>query len=92
MKVDERQPIEHRRLDQLAEGDDHAEVGAGADHVGDGVVTGSPSSRAAAFTGLGVRSPPRPRRVSGRLTTRATSWPPSTRARSGGTASAGEPR
>ena len=37
VEVDERQSLEHRRPDELAEGDDHAEIGAGADHVGDGV-------------------------------------------------------
>ena len=54
--------------------------------------TGSPRSTAAALTGLGVVVPPRPRRRSGRVTHSTTSWPASTRARSGGTAICGVPR
>ena len=47
---------------------------------------------AAALTGLGTRAPPRPRRLSGRVTTRATSCPASTSVRSGATAASGVPR
>jgi hypothetical protein len=36
-------------------------------------VTGNPSSSAAAFTGLGISAPPRPRRLSRAVTTNATS-------------------
>ena len=56
------------------------------------VVAGRPSSRAAAFTGVGEAAGPRPRRRSGPLTTSATSCPAATSARSGGTASSGVPR
>ncbi len=55
-------------------------------------VTGSPSSVAATFTGLGVSSLPRPRRRSGRVTQSAMSWPAATSARKGGTAMSGVPR
>ena len=54
--------------------------------------TVSPRSSAACFTGLGESSLPRPRRLSARVITCATSTPASTRARSGGTAMAGVPR
>ena len=47
---------------------------------------------AAAFTGLGITSLPRPRRLSTRVTTAATSKPACTSASSGGTAIAGVPR
>src|SRR5439155_24199645 len=50
------------------------------------------SSWAAALTGLGIRAPPRPRRLSARVTTSRTSCPSATRARRGGTATAGVPR
>src|SRR4051812_14409532 len=55
-------------------------------------VTGSPKSRAAALTGLGDTPEPRPRRLSGRDTTRGISKPAATRACRGGTAIAGVPR
>src|SRR5688500_7442249 len=55
-------------------------------------VTVRPSARAAAFTGLGDGALPRPRRRSARVTTRTTSWPAATSARSGGTAISGVPR
>src|SRR4051812_48573865 len=54
-------------------------------------VTDRPSSTAAAFTGLGGVPLPRPRRLSGRVTTSAMSYPAATSARNGGTAMAGVP-
>ena len=56
------------------------------------VVTGRPSSMAAAFTGVGVGALRRPRRRSGPDTTSTTSWPAATSARRLGTASSGVPR
>ena len=41
-------------LDEPAERDDDAELDTGVDHVVDPIVTGMPSSTAAAFTGLGT--------------------------------------
>ena len=55
-------------------------------------MTERPSSVAAPFTGLGEVAGPLARRRSGRVTTRATSWPAATRARNGGTAASGVPR
>src|SRR5437763_3850633 len=55
-------------------------------------VTGSARSWAAALTGLGIKPPPRPRRLSARVTTKRTSCPSATRARRGGTAISGVPR
>jgi len=55
-------------------------------------LTGSPRASAACFTGEGLSSPPRPRRLSTRVTTIATSWPAATRAVSDGTAIAGVPK
>ncbi len=51
-----------------------------------------PKSVAARFTGLGESSPPRPRRLSTRVITNATSTPAATNARSGDTATSGVPR
>ncbi len=56
------------------------------------VVTGRPSSAAAALTGLGDRPLPRPRFLSARVTTSAMSKPAWCRARRGGTATSGVPR
>src|SRR5205085_5333861 len=57
-----------------------------------GVTTARPSSVAVRFTGLGTRSPPRPRLRSGCVTTRAISWPASCSARRAPCASGGLPR
>ena len=46
----------------------------------------------ATFTGLGDTPDPRPRRLSGRVITNATSTPAATKACSGGTATSGVPR
>src|SRR5262249_18497122 len=54
--------------------------------------TGKPRSGAARFSGLGWWWPPRGRRRSGGGRPSATSWPASTSARNGVTASAGVPR
>ena len=54
--------------------------------------TGSPSSSAHCFTGVGASALPRPRRRSGAVTTSATSWPASCRARKKPTATSGVPR
>src|SRR5438105_1047919 len=57
-----------------------------------GVTTVRPSSVAVRLTGLGTRSPPRPRFRSGWVTTRAISWPASCSARRAPCASGGLPR
>ena len=78
---------------ELAEGDDDAEVGADGqgvvDPVGDRQAEGRGGRlhRARCDGAL-----PRPRRLSGRVTTRATSNPSPTSASRGGTAMAGVPR
>src|SRR5579875_284840 len=55
-------------------------------------LTGMPSSRAAAFTGLGAGAPRRLRRRSGPVTARTTSWPAAASARSTVAAASGAPR
>src|SRR5882724_10815631 len=57
-----------------------------------GVTTARPSSVAVRLTGLGTRSPPRPRFRSGWVTTSGISWPASCRARRAPCASGGLPR
>ncbi len=76
--------------EQLTERDDDAELGArsrrrrrSTSRARAGRAHRQPELGAASFTGLGSWPPPRPRRRSGWVTTRATSWPASTRARSG---------
>ena len=93
MQVDHGEAVEHRHRDDPAVGHHHAELGPDVQSASSSEsVTSRPSSMAAAFTGLGTRAPPRPRRLSGRVTTRATSWPARTRVRSGSTAASGVPR
>ncbi len=56
-----------------------------------GCNTGMPASRAATFTSLSRSFCPRPAGLSGAVTTATTLYPPSTRARSEGTANSGVP-
>ena len=76
--------------EELAERDDHADVGADRRDLVDDLARpgracapARPSASAAAFTGLGSAAPPRPRRRSGWVTTSAISWPASCSAASG---------
>ena len=95
-----RHRVEQRLGQQLPERDDHAERRrrcAATSSTTSGRLLGrdapaSPSSSAAAFTGLGLGRSPRPRRRSGWVTTSAISWPAPCSARSDGTASAGVPK
>ena len=93
VQVDHAQLGEHVRLDDPPEGDDDAQLGAGRRARRRPTCdTGRPSRSAAAFTGLGDSSLPRPRRLSAPVTTSAMSCPAATSASSGGTAIAGVPR
>src|SRR5919108_1785363 len=64
---------------------------ASGELIESGRITGRPSSWAAAATAVGVGRPERPRRRSGWLTTSASSWWDSARARRGATAATGLP-
>ena len=91
VRVHHRHDVEHVRLDELAESDDHSQLDSASSTSSTRSVTASPWPIAADLTGVGTRSLPRPRRRSGCVTTTAMSWPAATSASSVGLRPAASP-
>ena len=92
MGVDERQAVEDLPPDDAAVGDDHAQLGVDAEGVFGPGGDGEAQLERGRLHGTRSGGSWRPRRLSGRVTTRATSWPASTIARRARAAASGVPR